>query len=61
MKLKVLRYSIDIIPESIQDEAFIEEVLKLKNEGDEAQIKRINVMKLSGIAYLEIKAKGDKE
>jgi hypothetical protein len=59
MKLKVLRYSIDIIPESIQDEAFIEEVLKLKNEGDEAQIKRINAMNLSCIAHLEIKPKGD--
>ncbi|GAG94345.1 unnamed protein product [marine sediment metagenome] len=55
MKLKVNRYSIVIIPESETDEAYIEEVLGLKDANQQAVCKRVNAMGLSCIAYIEIK------
>ena len=40
--------------------SFIENVLGLKNEGDEARVVRVNASGLNRLAYLEIKRKEDK-
>lgn len=53
MKLKVERYGIEIIPEDKIDEAYIEEVLGLKEANSSIKLKRINAMGLSCIAYLQ--------
>ena len=55
MKLTVTRYSVEVIPESPQDEAYIEEVLGLKKEGDCVVLTRKNISGCAGIAYLEAK------
>ena len=54
MELKVNRYSIQIIPENKTDEAYIEEVLGLKDPSQPVKCKRVNTIGLSCIAYLEI-------
>lgn len=62
MRLTVDRYSMQIIPETKQDEAYIEEVLGLKKGGDCIAAERIDAMGLSCIAYVEMKVeikKGD--
>ena len=38
MKLKVTRYSLQIIPETPQDQAFIEEVLGIKKPSDSVRL-----------------------
>lgn len=60
MKLKVSRNKLEIVPErgmlpgeDERDEAFIEEVLGLKNEGDSVLLVRKNASGLSALAYLE--------
>ena len=60
MKLKISRSKLEIVPdrgmlpgEDERDEAFIEEVLGLKKEGDYVHLVRKNAMGLSCIAYLE--------
>ena len=57
MKLKVTRNSIQIIPdrfsEDERDEAYIEEVLGLRQEGDSIRLVRRNAAGLSSLAYLE--------
>ena len=60
MKLKVSRDKLQIVPErgvfpgdDERDEAFIEEVLGLKKEGDSVLLVRKNVSGLSALAYLE--------
>lgn len=53
MKLVVNRYSLEIIPESTIDEAYIEEVLGLKNSEDKIALVRKNAFGLRCIAYLE--------
>ena len=58
MKLELERYRIKIIPENGMDEAYLEEVFKLKRHGDNLKITRINEgMGLSEWAYLEINGK----
>lgn len=54
MKLQVDRYSLSIIPENVQDEAYIEEVLGLKRQGDRCQCFRVNAMGLSALAYIQL-------
>jgi hypothetical protein len=54
MKLKINRYSMEVIPENSQDEAYLEEVLGLKDEKSEAWAIRVNAMGLSCWAYMEI-------
>ena len=54
MRLQVSRYSLEIIPESPQDVAFLEEVIGLKSDGDWADAYRVNAMALSSLAYLRI-------
>ena len=54
MKMEVRRDSIVIIPESELDEAFLEEVLGLREAGDSIPARRKNAMGLSCWAYLEI-------
>jgi len=55
MKLELEKYRILIIPENEMEEAYLEHVLNLKEEGDFAQAKRVNAHQLSCWAYLEIK------
>lgn len=58
MKVKYNKYSIQIIPESDQDEVYLESVLGLNKKNDTAQATRIATMGLNGSwAYVEIKAK----
>jgi len=53
MKLVVERYGMQIIPESATDEAYLEEVLGLKQGGDTVQLKRANAIGLRCWAYAE--------
>lgn len=62
MKLEVTRYGLKIIPENAQDEAFIEEVLGLRNLSDDigkphpkCELVRMNVFNTSKLAYIESK------
>ena len=58
MKLRVDRYSIKIIPESETDEAYIEEVLGLKESGSRTNVVRVAPIGIDhALAYVEIKAK----
>lgn len=61
MRLQVSRYSIEIIPDSHEDEAYLEEVLGLKQFGDDppatCEAKRVNAIGLSAWAYLQLKKK----
>lgn len=60
MKLIVNRYSMEIIPEGPTDEAYLEEVLGLKQDVNQVSAKRVNVIGLSCWAFLEIKRKDPK-
>lgn len=53
MKLEIKRTHLKIIPQSPQDEAWIEEVLDLRNEGDSVKLKRSNVYGTGSLAYIE--------
>lgn len=53
MKLRVSRYSLEIIPENATDEAWLEEVLNLKEAGDTVPLRRVNAVGLSCWAYAE--------
>ena len=58
MKLKVNRYSLQIIPENETDEAYIEEVLGLKESDSRTNAVRVAPIGLDhALAYVEIKAK----
>lgn len=57
MKLNIERYSLQIIPETPVDEAWLEEVLGLMKEGDSVPLVRVHPMDLSCWAYVEAKAK----
>lgn len=54
MKMEVKRSRIEIIPENKIDEAYIEEVLGLKEEGDTCVCRREDAMGLSALAYIYI-------
>jgi hypothetical protein len=56
MKFEVKRYGLRIEPQSEIDEAYIEEILKLKRDDDACILKRKNASGLNCIAYLETKA-----
>ena len=53
MKLNINRYSIDIVPESVLDIAYVEEVLGLKTNNDYVLLVRKNKMGLDSLGYLE--------
>jgi len=56
MRINLHRDSLDVIPDSLTDEVFLEMVLGLKKEGDTVQAKRVAPMGLPlAWAYLEIK------
>jgi hypothetical protein len=57
MKMMVERRSIVITPENETDVAYIEEVLKLKEDGDQTVVTRINASGLVRVNCLEIRAK----
>jgi len=52
MQMNVHRYGIDIIPETDEDTAYIEDTLGLENDGDFVKLVRRNAMDLSCIAAL---------
>jgi hypothetical protein len=52
MKLDVGRYSIKLYPENETEEAYMEEVLGLKEAGASIKLVRKNAMGLGCIAYL---------
>lgn len=55
MKMEVTRYSIDIIPENETDEAYIEEVLGLKNKDDFVKAIRVAPFGLDhALAYIKL-------
>jgi hypothetical protein len=53
VKLVVRRYSLQIIPESPIDEAYLEECLGLTHSGDTVLLRRVNAGGLSCWAYAE--------
>ena len=53
MILSVYRYQLQITPENETEEAYIEEVLGLRNDGDVVHLVRENASGLSCIAHLE--------
>ena len=53
MKLNTHRYGLEIVPESPQDEAFIEEVLGLHTAGQSVELVRRNAIGLGALAFLE--------
>ena len=53
MKFEVRRFGIVVIPETKEDEAYIEDTLGLRKEGDYLHLQRRNAHGLSTIAYLE--------
>ena len=54
MKIKVKRFAIEIIPESEEDTAYIEEVLKLRLQGDNCRCIRQNMPGSLSIGCIEI-------
>jgi len=54
MKLDCEKYRILITPENEMEEAYLEAILGLNEDGNEAQAKRVNAHDLSCWAYLEI-------
>lgn len=60
MKFEVGRYGINVIPQDEADEAYIEDTLGLKKEGDYVLLTRENAMGMSCIAYLRTKHQGRK-
>lgn len=64
MKLEVTRYGLKIVPENAQDEAYIEEVLGLRNLSDDVakppkrcELVRRNAIGLSRLAYIQTEVK----
>ena len=58
MRLDVKRRTMEIIPETDQDLAFIEEVLLLQEDGEETKTIRKDPSKIMGVLVLEIIPKG---
>jgi uncharacterized protein YdeI (YjbR/CyaY-like superfamily) len=55
LEFRIKKNRILIIPQTEMEEAYLEEVYKLKNAGDKVQATRVNAMGLHCWAYLEIK------
>ena len=55
MKLKVERQRMLIIPENEMEEAYLEGVYNLQDNGDKINATRVNSMGVNSWAYLEIK------
>ena len=53
MRYEISRHEIKIIPENQQDEAYIEDTLGLKHDGEWIRLRRRNAHGLLCIAYLE--------
>ncbi len=53
MKFKIGRYGIDVVPETDEDTAYIEDTLGLKKNGDWIPLMRKNAYNLSGMGLLE--------
>lgn len=52
MKFRIERYGIEVIPETDQDHAYIEDTLGLKKDGESVSLVRQNVHGLNSTAYL---------
>ena len=57
MEMKIERNCIEIIPENEEDEAYLEEVLGLKKDGDVAVAIRRDVYGIDKMAFVEIRKK----
>lgn len=56
MRVKYLKHAIEVIPENDLDEVYLESVLDLKEEGEQAIAERVAVLGLPfAWAFLEIK------
>ena len=53
MKTLVGRYGLRVVPETPQDEAWLEEVLGLRKAGDSIPLMRVNAIGLMCWAYAE--------
>lgn len=53
MRLRIDRWRLCIIPEGATDEAFLGEVLGLRNKGDAVALRRTNAVGLHVWAYAE--------
>ena len=53
MKFKLTRYTIEIVPENEQDEAYIVDTLGLSKGGDFVKLVRKNAIGMSCLALLE--------
>jgi len=60
MKLKITRFSLQIEPEGILDETFIEAVLGLNDDGDMTICRRVNAYSFGVLGHLEILPKNQK-
>ena len=56
MKLIINRYTLQIVPESDLDSAYLETVMGLKHEGDSVPLTRRNAIGMSCWGYAEVKA-----
>ena len=56
MRFEIRRHGIAVIPETKEDEAYIEDTLGLRRDGDAVLLRRRNAMGLSCIAFLETTA-----
>lgn len=59
MKFDIERRRLTITPSTPIDEAYIEEVLKLKKDGDYCRLTRKNAMGLTSLAYIETSPRDD--
>ena len=57
MKLKIDRYCIRLIPEYETEIAYIEEVLRLRKDGDWCKLIRHNAMGLNCVAWLKTESR----
>lgn len=58
MKIVMNRHSLEIVPEGLTDEIYLEHVLGLEKGGDRVPLVRVNQGEMASIAYAEAKKPG---
>lgn len=58
MKIVMNRHSLEIVPEGLTDEIYLEYVLGLEKGGDRVPLVRVNQGEMASIAYAEAKKPG---
>jgi len=53
MKFELGRYGIRVVPENDLDQAYIEDTLGLRKQGDYVPLVRVNVISMNKLAYVE--------